>query len=245
MSTTRKIVLGLVTVVVLVLAGSFAYTRLFDAPDAFDTADLEERLDSTTLPDASSTTTGAEGSDTTAGADTTGPVNGSFDGDWAIATGSEVGYRVEETINGFAVTANGRTSSVEGTITIEGTTVASGSFTVDMATIASDESRRDNQFRSRIMSTDEFPTATFVLTAPIEFGSTSATNASATGDLTLRGVTLPVTFDVTTSVRDGRIGILGQIPVTFADYGIPNPSFASIVTEDSGLLEFVLVLERA
>ena len=39
-----------------------------------------------------------------------------------------------------------------------------------------------------------------------------------------------------------RIGILGSIPVVFADHEIANPSFGGITTEDEGLLEFVLVL---
>jgi hypothetical protein len=54
-----------------------------------------------------------------------------------------------------------------------------------------------------------------------------------------------VTFDVTATLENGRIGVLGNIPVLFSDYGIPNPSFATITTEDNGLLEFILVLERA
>src|SRR5207253_4766101 len=37
----------------------------------------------------------------------------------------------------------GRTSSVNGSIDVEGATVASGSFTVDMTTVTSDEPRRD------------------------------------------------------------------------------------------------------
>jgi hypothetical protein len=38
---------------------------------------------------------------------------------------------------------------------------------------------------------------------------------------------------------------VGQIPITFADWGIGNPSFAGVVsTEDNGLLEFSLVLQR-
>ena len=39
--------------------------------------------------------------------------------------------------------------------------------------------------------------------------------------------------------------MLGNIPVLFSDYGIPNPSFGTISTEDNGLLEFILVFERA
>ncbi len=99
------------------------------------------------------------------------------------------------------------------------------------------------------MSADEFPTATFNLTEPIEFGEIPTDGAqvvaTAVGELTLRGVTNPVTFEVTAQTTDGRIGVLGSIPVLFEDYGIDNPSFGAITTEDDGLVEFVLVFERA
>jgi hypothetical protein len=39
--------------------------------------------------------------------------------------------------------------------------------------------------------------------------------------------------------------VLGSIPVVFEDYGIDNPSFGAVRTEDEGLVEFVLVFERA
>jgi polyisoprenoid-binding protein YceI len=98
------------------------------------------------------------------------------------------------------------------------------------------------------MATDEFPTATFALTAPIELGRIpdegEQITATATGDLTLRGITNPVTFDVTAQLTGERIGVLGSIPIVFADYDIPNPSIAGITTDDNGLLEFVLVFER-
>ena len=78
------------------------------------------------------------------------------------------------------------------------------------------------------MSADEFPTATFALTQPIELGVTPTDGAEvttqATGDLTLRGVTNSVTFDVTAKQENGLIGVQGSIPVVFNDYGIANPS---------------------
>jgi polyisoprenoid-binding protein YceI len=99
------------------------------------------------------------------------------------------------------------------------------------------------------MEVDQYPEATFALTAPIEFLSVPPVGeqitASATGDLTLHGVTRPVTFDVTAEAGDDRIGVLGNIPVRFADYDIDNPSISGITTEDNGLLEFVLVFEPA
>ena len=118
-----------------------------------------------------------------------------------------------------------------------------------MTTFKSDESRRDNQFNGRIMGVDQFPTSTFTLTSPIDFGEVPADGATitatATGDLTLRGVTKPVTFELQATFKNGRVGVLGNIPIVFADYGIPNPSFATISTEDNGLLEFVLIFDKA
>lgn len=99
------------------------------------------------------------------------------------------------------------------------------------------------------MSADEFPTATFQLTEPIEFGiiptGVEQVTATATGELTLRGATNPVEFDVTAQTTGERIGVLGSIPVVFEDYGIDNPSFGAISVEDEGLVEFVLVFEPA
>ena len=127
--------------------------------------------------------------------------------------------------------------------------MTAGEFTVDMSTVSSDEGRRDSQFRGRIMEVDQFPTATFVLTQPIDFVQIPAeggtVTAQATGDLTLHGVTLEVSFEVKATFKNGRIGVLGQIPVKFEDYSIDNPSFGPVSTEDNGLLEFVLVLDRA
>ena len=84
---------------------------------------------------------------------------------------------------------------------IAGTTVSKADFTVGLATVKSDEDRRDNQFQGRIMDVADVPTATFTLTQPIELPSiprrTKRSRSPATGDLTLRGVTKPVTFELT------------------------------------------------
>jgi polyisoprenoid-binding protein YceI len=118
-----------------------------------------------------------------------------------------------------------------------------------MATVQSDESRRDRQFNGSIMDTATFPTSTFVLSAPIELGTVPADRqeitATATGDLTLRGETRPVTFDVTARRNGANIEVNGSIPIRFEEWGIPNPSRPGISTEDNGLLEFLLVFSPA
>ena len=248
----KKLVAVLAALVVLVIGGSFIYAKVINKADAeFDQNDLIDRLGTTTTAAAS---TGTAADTTTPGTgtaitDTTVAPPAGPEGSWTIAADSEVGYRVDESINGFDTTANGRTKAITGTLTINGTQATEGSWSVDMTTFKSDESRRDNQFNTRIMDVENFPTSTFVLTSPIDFGSIPADGetitATATGDLTLRGTTKSVTFDLQATYQNGRIGVLGQIPIVFADYGIPNPSFASVTTEDNGLLEFVLIFDRA
>lgn len=253
------IAIGVVAVVALFYGAIFFYTEVLnDSPDALDEADLGAALavDTTDATEAEPTATdpaGDHGDVSVAPATpaTTGdePSSGSFDGEWVATDASEFGYRVEEVLAGVNTTAVGRSNQIEGTLTVDGSSVTAVDVEVDVASIESDEGRRDGQFRGRIMSTSEFPTATFVLTQPIELdaiptGDATAT-ASATGELTLRGVTNEVTFDVTTQTTGGRIGVLGSIPVVFADYGIDNPSMPGVQTEDHGLVEFVLVFERA
>ncbi len=132
----KKLVIGLGVLVVLVLGGSFVYAKLINKADpALSQNDVNSRLDATT--------TTVAGADPVA-TDPSAPAGGgSVDGTWTIATNSEVGYRVNETINGFKTTANGRTQAITGTFVIAGAKATTGDWTVDMTTFHSDESRRD------------------------------------------------------------------------------------------------------
>lgn len=247
--------IGGVGAVVLVFAAIFVYANFInDAPDELDAADLSDALVATTITDAAATTSSPTPSPSTAApsgtdAPSSGDVDGDFDGDWVPTPASEFGYRVEEVLAGVNTTAVGRSNEIEGLLTIDATTATVVDVTVQIDSIFSDDPRRDGQFRGRIMNAAEFPTAEFRITEPIDFGRIPVGDeqivATATGELTLRGVTNPVAFDVTAQTTAGRIGVLGSIPVVFEDYGIDNPSGGVVSTEDEGLVEFVLVFERA
>jgi len=174
----------------------------------------------------------------------------SFDGTWKVSAGSEAGYNVVEDLRGVAdITAQGRsTSGVSGSIVIAGPRVTSGSFSVKVDTIESDESFRDQKFRGQIMDSSTFPTAGFVLTAPIELGSIPPDDreitATATGTLTLKGQSRSVTVPVKAVRKGGEIDINGTIPVTFSDFGIANPSNPVAKVRDQGDVEFLLVLRQ-
>jgi polyisoprenoid-binding protein YceI len=252
----KKVLLGvggaIVALVILVVGGTWVYINVIkDDPPAKLTFEDADAASSTTVG-AASGSTAAPGVPTTAAAasGTSAPSGaGSIDGSWTASNQSQLGYRVKEVLFGQSTEAVGRTNAITGSLTLSGSTVEKGDFTVDMATVQSDSGNRDRQFRERIMDTSSYPTSTFTLTQPIELGSVptegQTISASATGDLTLRGTTKSVTFDVQARLNNGNIEVNGAIPILFADWNIPNPSFGPASTEDNGTLEFLLVFTKA
>ena len=250
--------LGLIALVVVGYGAIFLYAKVLnDSPDELGLGDLDAAISTgTTVPTATSAPGTADGTSGTApsapgtvAATTAAPTSVTDGAVWNISADSELGYRVKEVLFGVDTEAVGRTNQVTGTLTIDGTQLTDASFEVDVASIQSDDDRRDNRFRNGIMTVSEFPVATFALTEPIELGTEPTDGAEvdtlATGELTLRGVTNPVTFPITAKQTGDRIGVLGSIPVRFADYQIANPSFGGVTTEDNGVVEFVLVFDPA
>jgi polyisoprenoid-binding protein YceI len=232
----RWLVGGLAVIVVAAVAGPFIYIHFIEgsAPAPF-------RL----RPSAS-----ASGSGATTQPASTSDNAGALPGTWAIGSGSQVGYRVQEVLFGQQHTAVGRTGEVTGHLTIAGTSVTAASFTAQMDTVRSDASQRDAQFDGRIMDTATYPTGTFALTSPISLAPVPAAGVvksyTAHGNLTLHGTTRPVTFTLSAERTTSGIQVTGSIPVLFASWHIPNPSFGGVVTtQDHGLLEFLLTLHRS
>ena len=117
-----------------------------------------------------------------------------------------------------AKTAFGRTPDVTGSLTIDGTVATAAEFTADLTTLQSDDSRRDGQLRNQGIQTGRFPTATFKLTQPIDFGTipTDETTVSvnATGELTLHGVTKTVTIPLDAKLVGDTIVVTSLFDVT-------------------------------
>lgn len=232
--------------------------------DAEDEADAEAGT-TTTAPDAddAETTETSESTETTAAADITDEPATIDDvsGDWTVdtsigefsfedSTGTYVGFRIGEELASIGETeAVGRTPNVTGTVTIDGQTVPAATIEADMASITTDISQRDGATR-RALDTDNFPTATFELTEPIDLGADPASgdpvSATAVGDLTIHGVTNPAEVAIDAQVVGDTIVIVGSTDVVFADYGVDTPSAAAVVSlDDFGIIEFQLFLTRS
>ena len=170
-------------------------------------------------------------------------------GEWAATDGSFAGYRVDEVLNGTDVTVVGRTEDVTGSFTVEGLTLTAAEITVDVASIETDSSSRDAYFRDSALRVSEHPTATFTLTGPVAAASTPAVgevqSLTATGDLTIAGVTRPVTVELEAVLGDGSGQVAGSIPITFADFGVEAPNLGFVSVEPDGFVEFSLVIAPA
>jgi polyisoprenoid-binding protein YceI len=177
-------------------------------------------------------------------------VHSAISGTWDVAPGSLAGFRVPETLFGQHHTAVGRTSKVTGGITISGTTVNAADFTVDMKSVTTDAAGRNVAFHNFILKTGTYPTATFRLVHPIRLGAHppaagEVLTGHAVGAFTLLGVTRNVDFTLRAERLAGnRVDVSALIPIHFAHWSIPNPSFAIAKVGSSGNIEVLLKLKR-
>ncbi len=230
---------GTAALLVLVLLGVGIWYFVFrdDAPEAVDIAKAGETAQES----------GSRSSSSLDGTWTIDPSVGSF----SDFSGTFVGYRVQEELASIgAKTAVGRTPDVEGSLTIEGTSVPEAQFTADLTTLQSDEGRRDGALHSQALESDRFPTATFELSEPIDLGKIPQDGANidvdAVGTLTLHGVTKDVTIPLQAQRNGDVIAVTGRLDIPFADYDIDQPqSLAVLSTDDRGILEVQLFFSKA
>jgi polyisoprenoid-binding protein YceI len=168
-----------------------------------------------------------------------------LDGTWTAQPGSFAGYRVDEVLRGNHATVTGRTEKVEASLTLDGGALTEATVTVDMASVHTDQPPRDLYFRASALATDQFPTATFTLTAPAPL-RIGATAVDLTGDLAIHGVTRPVTVEARIGQEgDAAVQVVGSVPLTFADYDVTAPSLGFVEVEHTGSVEFSLLLAPA
>jgi polyisoprenoid-binding protein YceI len=96
--------------------------------------------------------------------------------------------------------------------------------TIDVASVDTDNERRDNHLRSEdFFWADSFPTMTF---ASRQVKKTGDDDFDVAGDLTIRGVTLPVVLEIEIEgvgrTGDGEplMGLVGETEINRLDYGL-------------------------
>jgi polyisoprenoid-binding protein YceI len=187
----------------------------------------------------------------TASVDSGGPATP--DGTWKIVRGENVyvGYRMTEVFAGDIVhkEAVGRTPVVDGSTSIKGNMVTAAIVTADLRELRSNRSPRDNYIHTHAIESDAFPMATFELTKPLALPTplrkgVKLEHLTATGALTLHGVTRTITVPLDARWDGSRIEVAGNAPVVLADYKIAAPDTGVVKVDDHGSLDLSLVFQH-
>ena len=162
-----------------------------------------------------------------------------------ISEETVVSYSVEETFlneNNRLATAIGKTSQVTGELTVDLENPANiefSEFSVDISTLQSDSSRRDNAIRRDWLESSQFPLARFVVKELSGFPDSPQEGQplqfKMIGDLTVREATLPVTWDVTATLNGDRLTGTATTFIMMADWGVPPPNIAGILIVKDGV----------
>ncbi|HUQ20708.1 MAG TPA: YceI family protein [Gemmatimonadaceae bacterium] len=166
--------------------------------------------------------------------------------------GNEARYRIREQLVRVDLPndAVGKTTVITGGLGIgpDGKIIpAESKFVVDVSGLKSDRDRRDGFVRSRVLETDQYPSVEFVPTGFIGLPRTLPTSGSHTfdivGNLTVRGVTKPVTWHVTAEPKNGQVVGSAATQFTFSQFNIAQPRVPIVLSvADTIKLEYDFTL---
>jgi polyisoprenoid-binding protein YceI len=165
---------------------------------------------------------------------------------------SQLQYEVGEVFineNNRFNTAVGVTPQVAGEITVDLSAPQNsslGTITADISQFKSDSGRRDNAIRTRFLESERYPTVTFVPTQveglPSTYTEGQEIPLKISGDLTIRDVTKPVTFDAVVKLQGDSLTGQATTTILMSDFGFGPISIGGILnTEDETKVTLVLV----
>jgi polyisoprenoid-binding protein YceI len=157
---------------------------------------------------------------------------------------SEASYEVQEQFlnRNLPNMAVGKTKAISGELELSLDGQPTGTIrniSVDLRTLTSDSPRRDNIIRERWLESNKYPLATFVSTrvdgAPVSYTEGQEVSFKITGDMTIRDVTKPVTWDVTGKLQGDTITGTATTRILMKDFGFDPPAIAGVLTVQDGV----------
>ncbi len=118
-------------------------------------------------------------------------------------------------------------------------------FQVDLRTLRSDESRRDNFLRNNTFQTSQFPFAEFVIDRvsafPTDYIEGTEVELTIEGHLTIHGVTNQVVFELKARRQGDVLSAIADTDFNLTDFGMTPPNLRIAVSEDGVHIQIVLV----
>ena len=132
----------------------------------------------------------------------------------------------------------GSTNAVQGELRLNladpTNALVAGRFAVNLPSLTTTRSQRDDWIRNNALESNKYPTAEFVATAienaPASYTEGAEVTFQLLGDLKVRDITLPVTFDVTATFSGDTITGVATAPMQLTDFGFDPPNFANTLT---------------
>lgn len=164
---------------------------------------------------------------------------------------SEVRFNIYEELRGAPKDVIGTTHQVAGQVAVNLNDVSGaqvGEILINARTLATDDERRNQAIRNRILFTDQYE---FIRFQPTQISGLSGSAAPGqtftfqiSGDLTIKDVTRPVVFDVTVQVETiERLSGTAKATIHRADFNLNVPSVPFVANVgESILLEINFVL---
>ena len=159
--------------------------------------------------------------------------------------GSEASFNIFEELRGQPKDVIGTTDQVAGEIALDKSDLSAtqvGVIQVNARTLVTDDDRRNQAIRNRILNTDNYEFITFTPTQISGLEGAATVGQEFTfqiaGDLTIRDVTKPVVFDVTAQlVTEDQLTGYAEAKIQRGDFNIVIPSvpFVANVSEEIAL----------
>jgi polyisoprenoid-binding protein YceI len=159
------------------------------------------------------------------------------EGSWIVkSSDSIVGFRAREKYLRLPVPSEvvGRTSVITGTMTIGRSAILATAIAVDMRTLKTGDSQRDETLRtSRGPRWNEYPRGTFKLQRPIPLGRMqpgTIKKVGAKGVLRLHGVSRLVLYPLEVRWEGSTFEAAGRLRTRMTAFGFDPPSVAGLTT---------------
>ncbi len=149
---------------------------------------------------------------------------------------SQVRFELDEDLRGQRITVVGTTNQVAGELSVDPadlTATQVGVLQINARTLATDNNFRNRAIQNEILDTGAFEFITFTPTAVDGLPSGAAVGDEVTftitGDLTIRDITAPATFDVAATLvsADQIAGTAGTV-INRSDFGLTIPSVPNV-----------------
>ncbi|OWP61689.1 lipid-binding protein [Hymenobacter amundsenii] len=146
---------------------------------------------------------------------------------------------------------NGTMQFKDGAILVRGSQVVGGTFVVDMTSLKVDD-LKEQEYNAKLVghlrsedffSIDKNATSTFKITSvtPLK-GDAKGNNATVKGDLTIKGITQPISFPAKTGVKNGVASATGVATIDRTKFDIKygSKSFFESIGDKAIMDDFTL-----